>query len=496
MTGIELNANVLDALLAGIVISPIAWHWGGLLSVLLASHGLWNWRQLEVIAGSLFAEKEKANATLHAVGDAVIATDVRGLVEYMNPVAEEMTGYTLQEVQGQQFTAIISVASDSLRSEFNVLRTALSHGRRIEKSDTHVLINRFCREYVVRLVAKPIVGITGKVSGMIFAFSDISEIHEISRRMSYQATHDPLTDLPNRLLLRDRLGKGIKTARRFGSNLAVLFVDLDHFKKINDGLGHGKGDLLLMQVAERLRDGIREMDTTARWGSDEFVILLENITREHVVVEIAAKFLRMLSSPYTMEDQQFFLTCSIGISLYPKDGYDADDLLACAETAMHRVKESGGDNFSFYSLGLNERARDRLIMEKEIHDALDGRQFEVFYQPQVNLQNGRIVGAEALLRWRHPEKGIMPPDDFISLAEEVGLIIPIGEQLLDSVCRQIRIWQDEGLPAISVAVNLSPRQFMQKDLIEKIDRTIESHRIESRAIHVEITESLMSHMQN
>ena len=548
MTGIELNANVLDALLAGIVISPIAWHWGGLLSVLLvfppvmfynllpprhvllvtvsfallafaasmalleffhlwypplsamlvllASHGLWNWRQLEVIAGSLFAEKEKANATLHAVGDAVIATDVRGLVEYMNPVAEEMTGYTLQEVQGQQFTAIISVASDSLRSEFNVLRTALIHGRRIEKSDTHVLINRFCREYVVRLIAKPIVGITGKVSGLIFAFSDISEIHEISRRMSYQATHDPLTDLPNRLLLRDRLGKGIKTARRFGSNLAVLFVDLDHFKKINDGQGHGKGDLLLMQVAERLKDGIREMDTTARWGSDEFVILLENITREHVVVEIAAKFLRMLSSPYTMEDQQFFLTCSIGISLYPKDGYDTDDLLACAETAMHRVKESGGDNFSFYSLGLNERARDRLIMEKEIHDALDGRQFEVFYQPQVNLQNGRIVGAEALLRWRHPENGIIPPDDFISLAEEVGLIIPIGEQLLDSVCRQIRIWQDEGLPAISVAVNLSPRQFMQKDLIEKIDRTIESHRIESRAIHVEITESLMSHMQN
>lgn len=543
MTGIELNANVLDALLAGIIISPVAQPWGMLLTfllvflpvlvfnlltpryallitvtfvllaffssmvllefthlwyrpvsatlVILISYGLWSWRRLEVFAGTLFTEKEKASATLHAVGDAVIATDVKGLVDYMNPVAEKMTGYALEQVQGKLFAAIISVENSSLRTEFNALFKAILQGRTVDKTETHILVNRFCREYVVRLVAKPIVGTSGKVSGMIFAFSDISEIHEISRKMSYQATHDPLTDLPNRLLLRDRLGKGIKTARRFCTNLAVLFVDLDHFKKINDGLGHGKGDLLLKQVAARLRGGIREMDTTARWGGDEFVILLENLIDEYVVAEIAAKFLNMLSSPYTIEGQQFFLTCSIGISLYPKDGADADVLLARADSAMHRVKESGGDNFSFYSLGLNERARERLIMEKEIHDALDDQQFEVFYQPQVKLENGQIVGAEALLRWRHPEKGIIPPDDFIYLAEDVGLIIPIGEELINTVCRQIRSWLDEGLPTINVAVNLSPRQFMQKDLIEKINQAMESNRIESKMLHIEITESLM-----
>ena len=544
MTGVEFNANVLDMLLlensitqlkkpwallltALLVFVPIFSYrflserntplislifvlfgasistflllvhhlWFGPASIILAlflGYLLWSSRHLEFVSQMLFEEKQQASATLLAIGDAVVTTDKQGKIEFMNPAAENMAGYSMVKAQGQCFDEVFAIEkTEECNQLFNMISRNPAHGDFINKAQIECLIDSSGKKHAVQLSANPVRDRSGEISGTVYGISDFTEMLNISQRMAHIATHDSLTELPNRVLMHDRLKQAINAASRSCKHIAILFIDLDGFKKVNDGLGHTGGDLLLKEVAQRLQESVRQVDTTARWGGDEFVIMLENLEHEQYVAEIAAKIIQNSSYPFNIFNQEVFVTPSIGISLFPKDGETADILLARADVAMYKVKDSGRNAFSFYSKGFNDNARKRLEMEKEMHDALSQGDFEIYYQPQIDLKTNQIVSAEALLRWRHSEKGLIPPSEFIGLAEDTGLIVPIGKWLVETVCQQLQAWRVQGIPEIQVAVNLSPRQFIQKDLVEMFTGFIEKYSIKSGTLIVEVTESVM-----
>ncbi|HSN68645.1 MAG TPA: EAL domain-containing protein, partial [Thermoanaerobaculia bacterium] len=319
---------------------------------------------------------------------------------------------------------------------------------------------------------------------------DISDRKEAERQIEYQAYHDALTDLPNRMLFLDRLSVAIAHAQRFGGHVAVMFLDLDHFKFINDTLGHTVGDLLLRAVAGRLAESLRGEDTVARIGGDEFTILLARVPTPSDATTVAQKILESVARPFRIEGQELFATTSIGIALYPSDGADAETLLKNADSAMYRAKELGRNNFQLCTPGMNARALERLNLENRLRRAVERRELTLHYQPQVSLTTGSIVGAEALLRWRDPELGIVYPGDFIALAEESRLIFPIGEFVLREACRQLRRLRSSGHPDLKIAINLSARQFQQRELVAQLRRMLEESRLEPGAIDVEITEGV------
>jgi len=316
---------------------------------LLVSYPLWSWQQHKIVARTLFREKESVNTTLHAIGDAVIMTDLEGIIQFMNPVAEEMTGYSLKEVRGQAIETVVLLKNDEQRTILPAIRQSLAADKSISMPKPQSLINRHHQEYEVRIVANTVRAPSGQKTGMVFALSDIGEIVAMSNKMTHLATHDPLTQLPNRSLLKDRLATAIQKAQRHPTQFAVLFIDLDGFKKINDNQGHNVGDLLLQEVAVRLISCQRKTDTVARWGGDEFVILLEDLPQESIIIDISNAIIQILGRPFKLLEHTLFVSPSIGISLYPKDSLIADDLLEKADIAMYQVKKTGRNNFCFYS---------------------------------------------------------------------------------------------------------------------------------------------------
>lgn len=312
-------------------------------------------------------------------------------------------------------------------------------------------------------------------------------------QLYYMAHYDALTRLPNRLLLRDRLQQALASAERQKSFLAVLFIDLDRFKYVNDSLGHMAGDLLLCEVAQRLGRNLRSEDTISRLGGDEFVIIIPNFdnTQEPLLVTtmVAKKVMVELSRPFNINDREIYSTASIGIACYPNDGKTANELLKNADSAMYHAKSIGKNNYQFYSGILNDAALERLDMENDLRHALERQEFELYYQPKVEVQTRQIFGAEALLRWNHPEKGRVSPARFIPLCEEIGLIIPIGEWIIHTVCGQIKGWQDQGFSSPRIAVNLSPLQFRQPDLTKQVRNALDAFELDSSKLEFEITES-------
>ena len=319
---------------------------------------------------------------------------------------------------------------------------------------------------------------------------DLEERKRVEQSIRHMAHHDALTGLPNRSLFRDRLTHAMAQADRYHQKLAVMFLDLDRFKAINDTLGHNVGDQLLKIAAERLRSCVRDSDTVARLGGDEFTVIVEDIVEDHDAAAVAQKILDTLSQPFNLYGHEVFISVSVGVTLYPSDDENADNLLRNADSAMYRAKEFGRNNFQFYVAEMNIKARERLRLESSLRRALDRNEFMLYYQPRVSLESGRVIGAEALLRWRHPEMGLVPPSEFIPILDETGMIIPVGDWALREACRQNREWQDRGLPPIRVAVNLSVRQFMQKDLADTIVRALEAANLSAEHLEVEITEDL------
>ena len=324
------------------------------------------------------------------------------------------------------------------------------------------------------------------------------EAHKLAEQVAtakvelyHLAYHDVLTELPNRLLLQDRLSQAIELARRQDGQLAVMFLDLDRFKHINDSLGHAVGDQLLQAVARCLLGCVRHSDTVSRPGGDEFVLLLTHIERAEDAASAAQKILVALALPHVIDGHDLHITVSIGISIYPDDGADVATLMKCADTAMYHAKEDGRDNYAFFRPDMNARAVQRQAIEASLRRALERQEFVLHYQPKINLQSGALVGVEALIRWQHPQQGLLPPSQFVSIAEDCGLILPIGRWVLHEACRQARAWQQAGLASITVAVNTSALEFRAKDFLEDIRATLARTGLEPRYLELELTESVL-----
>jgi diguanylate cyclase (GGDEF)-like protein/PAS domain S-box-containing protein len=322
---------------------------------------------------------------------------------------------------------------------------------------------------------------------------DITERRLYQVRIEHQANYDTLTGLANRSLLQDRLQQALLTAASSGRRIAVAFVDLDRFKFINDSLGHHVGDELLKSVAVRLKSCVRECDTVARLGGDEFVLLINGHTGPESVRQLMDRILAAVAQPWVTEHGEFLVSCSIGVALHPDDGEDALTLLKHADTAMYRAKDNGRNNFQFFTRELNALMTEQLELETHLRRALERNQFVLRYQPRVNLATGQVVGAEALLRWRIPQRGTISPGRFIALAEETGLIVPIGKWVLQTACAQNKAWQDAGIAPIVVSVNVSARQFRQESLVQTVAEVLQSTGLEPRYLELELTESMVMH---
>jgi diguanylate cyclase (GGDEF)-like protein len=321
--------------------------------------------------------------------------------------------------------------------------------------------------------------------------AEVKERVRSEEQIQYLAYHDGLTSLPNRSLFSKLLNHGISQAHRRKKELAVLFIDLDRFKNINDTLGHDAGDTLLKEIGQRLKQCLRDSDTVARLGGDEFVVLLEELDDQKHVSGVAHKIQTSLVMPFATLGQEFHVTASIGISTYPTDGEDEQTLMKNADIAMYRAKEEGKNNFQFYSKELNEHSLERLTMESNLRRALERNEFRLHYQPKIDLRSGQITGVEALLRWQHPDLGMVAPAQFITMAEETGLIVPIGKWVLQTACGQNKAWQDQGLPRLSMAVNLSARQFSDENLLQDITSIVKESEMDPTLLELEITESML-----
>ncbi len=331
----------------------------------------------------------------------------------------------------------------------------------------------------------------GSVTSVVSLSRDISERRRAEEQIEKLAYYDSLTGLPNRTLLKDRLGQVLAQARRDDRQVAVLFLDLDRFKGINDTLGHECGDLLLKAVAERLQECVRSADTVARLGGDEFVLILPAVHKGDGGGQAARKVLESLSVPYDLDGQEVYCSSSIGIALFPMDGEDVDALLKNADTAMYVAKERGRSNFQFFSREMNQRAVERLVLESRLRRALDREELRLYYQPQVDLREGRVIGVEALLRWELPGMGLISPARFIPIAEETGLIGPIGAWVLETACMQVRSWHQAGLSSLRVAVNLSGRQLVHSDLVGQVTEALERSGLPPEFLELELTESIL-----
>jgi diguanylate cyclase (GGDEF)-like protein/PAS domain S-box-containing protein len=408
---------------------------------------------------------------------------------YVNPAFEQITGYACAEALGRN--ARFLSRDDGEQTGCDEIRAALR-----EERDGHTILRNYRKDgslFWNALSIAPVRDDVGKVTHFVGIINDITEQKRYEEQLEYQANHDELTDLPNRNLLSNLLVQFALHAQRYRRELAVLFIDLDHFKFVNDSLGRSVGDRLLKTMAERLRACARAADMVARHGGDEFVVVLPDLRKSEDVGPIAQKIRESLSRPILIDDQELVISCSIGISIYPKDGDDAQTLLKNADAAMFRAKEQGRNNSQFYTREMNTRSLARMIMEKHLRRALENGELEVHYQPQVDLTNGRVNGREALLRWRNPELGMVSPAAFIPLAEETGLIGPIFEWVLEEACAQSQAWQEAGLPALTLAVNVSPTQFRDRNLCAAIDRILRKTGLAPSCLEVEVTECMLMH---
>jgi len=444
---------------------------------------------------ALFIEQERSAVTLNSISDAVLNIDINGKVTYLNAVAEYMTGWTGRDALGRPITEVLQLVDAATRVPvLSPLEQVLRQDGVVGLSANCLLLRRDGHECAIEDVAVPVRDRRGNVSGAVMVFHDISQAQAMTRKMSHLAQHDFLTDLPNRILLVDRLNHAMALAQRHHGKIAVLFLDLDGFKHVNDTFGHMLGDQLLQSVARRLTACVRNSDTVSRQGGDEFVIMLADDVHEQDVILIAEKILAALAAPYNIENLELQVSASIGIALYPTDGQDSETLIKHADTAMYHAKSSGRNCFQFFKDEMNLRAIERQSLEGNLRQALGRQEFVLHYQPRVNLDTGAITGVEALLRWQHPERGLMPASQFIPIAEECGLIVPIGKWVLREACRQSQAWIDAGLRLNAIAVNVSAREFREKKFADHVSSILAETGLDPRRLEIELTENeLMRH---
>ena len=418
--------------------------------------------------------------------ESIILTDADNNIVSVNPVFLEMTGYQAEEVLGRN-PRILSSGRHSAEFYAAMWQAITTEGKwqgeLWNRRKDGAVYPVWVRISVYRDAA-------GKICNYVGVATDITERLAAQESIRQLAYFDPLTELPNRRMLEDRVRQALATAERERKQSALLFIDLDQFKTINDSLGHSAGDQLLIEVARRLQACVRRMDTVARLGGDEFVVLLTDVTLEGAS-EVARKILDVVARSFQFNEHELGVTPSLGISIYPQDGRDFETLLKHADTAMYRAKDAGRNAFQFFTSEMNEAALERLMLENSLRQGLERGEFILYYQPQVNVRSGQIVGAEALVRWRHPKIGLVPPGKFIPAAEISGLIVSIGEWVLRESCRQNKAWQDAGLPSISVAVNISSVQFRGGQLEENVRSVLTETGMPAECLELELTEGIL-----
>ncbi|HJV81977.1 EAL domain-containing protein, partial [Noviherbaspirillum sp.] len=408
-------------------------------------------------------------------------------IEYINPAFERITGYSAADVVGRG--SAVLWAYDRDQPEIEELRAAAR-----EKREVHAILRNYTKDgemFWSDVYLAPVRDEAGEVTHFVVALYDITATRRYQAELEFQANCDTLTGLANRNLLHDRLHLATAYAERYGNPAWVLFINLDRFKFVNDTLGHRAGDVVLKCVAKRLQEVVRDTDTIARLSADEFVLVLPERADDNLSPAVVQRIMDAIAPPIVIEGYEFVMGCSVGIAVCPNDGIDPDVLIKHAGIAMYRAKEIGRNNFQFYTAAMNERAMERLRIEGDLRNALERDEFELHYQPQVDLATGRVLGMEALIRWQHPSMGMVPPVRFIQLAEEMGLILPIGTWVLRTACRQSVEWQRAGHGQVRVAVNLSARQFYQQDLVATISEILEETGIAPQLLELELTESMM-----
>jgi diguanylate cyclase (GGDEF)-like protein/PAS domain S-box-containing protein len=452
----------------------------------------------KAVEDALYLEKERAVVTLNSIGDAVLCTDISGNITYLNVVAETMTGWRREEATGKPLAEVFRIMDGSTRKTArDPMEMAVEENKTVGLTVNCILIRRDGFESAIEDSAAPIHDRAGRVIGAVIVFHDVSAARAMSVRMTHSAEHDIVTNLPNRLLLNDRISRSITMARRQNKSLAVVFLDLDRFKYINDSLGHPVGDKLLQSVSRRLLASVRDSDTVSRQGGDEFAILLSEISHPEDAATSAKKLLLSLSAPHSIAGQDLHVDGSIGISVYPQDGEDAETLIKNADTAMYHAKESGRNNFQFFKADMNLKAVERQTLEGSLRGALERKEFLLHYQPKVNLDTGEITGVEALIRWQQPDRGLVPPSQFVPIAEDCGLIVQIGSWVLREACKQAREWQDTGLPFERVSVNISALEFRDTGFVEGVRTTLRETGLDARHLDLELTEGvLMEHAES
>jgi diguanylate cyclase (GGDEF)-like protein/PAS domain S-box-containing protein len=446
-----------------------------------------------VAEDALYVEKDRSLVTLNSIGDAVLCTDISGHVTYLNLVAETMTGWSRDEAAGKLLAEVFNIVDGATRQTAqDPLELAMEQDRTVGLTMNCVLIRRDKFEYAIEDSAAPIHDRKGRIIGAVIVFHDVSAARAMALQMTYSAHHDLVTDLPNRLLFNDRLSQSIALAHRQAKPIAVLFLDLDRFKSINDSLGHAVGDKLLQSVARRLVVGLRNSDTVSRQGGDEFVILLSEITHSEDAAVSAEKLLLSIGAPYSIDGQDLYISGSIGISVYPEDGDSAEMLIQSADTAMYHAKERGRNTFEFFKSEMNRKVVGRRrSIESNLRRALDREEFLLHYQPKVCLETGEITGVEALIRWQQLGGKLVLPGEFVPVAEQCGLIVQIGRWVLREACQQARVWQNAGLPPVQIAVNVSATEFRDKEFIQGVRKILSETGLEPRYLEFELTEGVL-----
>jgi diguanylate cyclase (GGDEF)-like protein/PAS domain S-box-containing protein len=452
----------------------------------------------EVARQELFIEKDRAQVTLNSIGDAVLSTDILGNVVYLNVVAEHMTGWSRKEAVGHPLSDVFQIIDGATHKPSpNPMELAIQLDKAVGLSANCILIRRDGYESAIEDSAAPIHDRDGQVTGAVIVFHDVSMARAVVQEMTHLAQHDALTDLPNRMMLNDRLTQAISLARRNHHLLAVLFLDLDGFKNINDSLGHSIGDKLLQCISARLLACVRKSDTVSRQGGDEFVVLLPEVTHAADAAISAAKIITELKNEHSIGEHRLHISASIGISTYPEHGENGETLIKNADTAMYHAKQCGRDNYQFFKPDMSLRAVERQSLEGQLRYALERQELLLQYQAKVNLKTGAIVGVEALLRWQHPLRGLLLPGQFLTIAEDTGMIIGIGQWVLREACRQTREWLDAGLLAVPVSVNISSLEFRSGQFLEHVQLALKDTCLEPRYLELELTETvLMLHAES
>lgn len=432
-------------------------------------------------------EMQKLSSALQQTADSVLIMDKSGDIEFVNAAFESFTGLKKDKIIGKNFSTMKPFIADE-----NTYVRMLEEAKNAEvASDTFVNRNNPNHPVYEQKTITPVRIGSNEITHFIMTGKNITDYMKSQEKLQYLAQHDVLTGLPNRSLFMDRLGHAVSIRRGTDDEIAVLFLDLDRFKGINDSLGHDVGDLLLKEMALRIKNIIRDGDTIGRLGGDEFAIILENVHTNADISHISRKILESVEPPFTVDGRNLHVTASVGISLFPSDTDSPELLLRYADIAMYRAKDMGKNNFQFYSRELSTLAFERLNLENNLRDAVKNREFIVHFQPQFEVETMRIVGLEALLRWKHPQLGMIMPADFIYALEETGMIDEVGEWVLRKSCEQMKLWHDRGHTELTICVNVSGRQCHSIDFVKKIKSLLEEIGLDPRALELEITESIL-----